>query len=126
MTYSFGKAAFFGTARFCRMAAAAVALLAIPGCASRIDPPAMEGARDTGTFPNLNIPVQAAAPQFTDDDRRTKLAQLKDDQAGQTSKGPNPKAVSSSEIDKLARNHGKDTLRQIQGKCDPALDPTCK
>ena len=35
------------------------------------------GPTDTGTFPNLNIPPQAATAQFTEEEKQAKLAQLR-------------------------------------------------
>jgi len=35
-------------------------------------------------------------------------------------------STSPAALNSLAKNHGKDTLKQIEAKCDPALDPTCK
>jgi len=90
-------------------------------------PGTVTGPKDTGTYPNLNIPPQQAAEQFTDADKDAKLARLQAEQAAanaaaaQAARTPN-----AAELDKLARTHASDTLKQIEGKCDAALDPTCK
>lgn len=133
MTYSIGLTVFSGSRRL-RGIAAALTLLAAGGCASTGSenasaPPAglAEGARDTGTFPNLNIPAPSAAPQFTDQQKAAKLAALKtDQQATQSGGGGKVQVANQSEMAALAKNHGKDTLKEIEGKCDPTLDPTCK
>ncbi|MGX7873095.1 hypothetical protein ACVDG5_010070 [Mesorhizobium sp. ORM6] len=84
------------------------------------------GPKDTGTFPNLNIPPKVAAKQFTDAERNAKLAELKADEGAQAPKGGAPKVTNQAALTDLAKKHGPQTLNQIEGKCDPALDPTCK
>jgi hypothetical protein len=129
MTNGIGQTVFSGW--WCRTAAAA-ALLAVSGCGSNTvadtTPRSItEGPIDTGTFPNLNIPPQVAAPQFTPAEKQAKLAQLKAEQRAQTKGGAEPKGgLSEAELVKLGKTHGKDTLKAIGAKCDPALDPKCK
>jgi hypothetical protein len=60
------------------------------------------GPRDTGSYPN----AERASAQ-----NPARSKGVKDESAA---------------LRKLAATHGPDTLRQIEGKCDPALDPTCK
>ena len=79
MTINIGEAVFGRAARFCRIAAAMVllatggALLATGGCTSSnmegATPAAagVDGPKDTGSYPNLNIKPQVAAQQFTDE-----------------------------------------------------------
>jgi hypothetical protein len=98
-----------------------------PAAAAARGQPNLVGPKDTGTFPNLNIARQQAAPQFTDEETKAKLATLKADQAA----ARNPARAAgarddSASLKALAKSHGKDTLKEIEGKCDPALDPTCK
>lgn len=123
------KNAFFSGSGFCRMATMAAAL-ALAGCAGggAVDGAAQsgQGARDTGTYPNLNIKPQVAAEQFTDAERDAKLSELKADRdraAGGIRGGARNDAPA---LNRLAKSHGNETLQQIEGKCDPALDPTCK
>ena len=83
--------------------------------------------QDTGTYPNLNIPPQQAAAQFTDAEKNAKLSTLTAERtAAQTSGGAAPNPRDAAELNKLAKNHGKDTLKAIGAACDPALDPNCK
>jgi hypothetical protein len=120
---------------FCRMAIV-VALLAPAGCAggdaagrgpqTSSAAVGLQGPKDTGTYPNLNIPPKSAAPQLTADQTRAKLAELKADQSGQSSPGAAPSPSDASTLSTLARTHAGDTLKSIEGKCDPALDQTCK
>ena len=130
MTINIGETVFSGAGRFCRMGAAVV-LLAIAGCSSTnlegATPVATaEGPKDNGTYPNLNVPPQVAAEQFTDAEKNAKLAQLKADEQGQGSKGGAVKVANPAALNALAKQHGPDTLKQIGAKCDPALDPDCK
>jgi hypothetical protein len=130
MTINIGETVFFGTGRFCRIGAAIV-LMGIAGCSSTNTsgptPVAVgAGPKDTGTFPNLNIKPQVAAPQFTEAEKNAKLAQLKADENSQAAKGGGPKVANQAALTDLAKKHGDETLKQIEAKCDPALDPTCK
>ncbi len=86
----------------------------------------VEGPKDTATFPNLNIPPKVAAQQFTDAERTAKLAQLKADERAQGAKNNGVKPTNPAELTALAKKHGGDTLKQIEGKCDLTLDPNCK
>ncbi|AGB46152.1 hypothetical protein LB524_15890 [Mesorhizobium sp. ESP6-5] len=130
MTIKFGETVFFGAGHFCRISAALM-LLAVAGCSSTNTsgpvPMATDaGPKDTGTFPNLNIPPQVAAKQFTEAEKKAKLAQLKADENGQGAKGGGAAVTNQAALTDLAKKHGPQTLKQIEGKCDPALDPTCK
>jgi hypothetical protein len=130
MTIDIGETVFLGTGRFCRVGVAIV-FLSLCACSSTNTDGATslaagEGPKDTGTFPNLNIKPQVAAPQFTDAERNAKLAELKADESAQAAKGGGPKATNPGALTSLAKRHGADTLKQIEGKCDPTLDPTCK
>ena len=134
MTYRVGSV-FFSGAGFC-CAAMGVALLALGGCgsANTIDSavPVSQGARDTGSYPNLNIKPQVAAQQFTDAEKTAKLNELQAERTqAETSPGATTEAADNAELGKLAATHADDTLKQIEGgqtegKCDPTLDPTCK
>lgn len=130
MTINIGETVFSCTGRFCRMGAAVV-LLAIGGCSSTsmegaAPAASLEGPKDTGTYPNLNIPPQVAAEQFTEAEKNANLARLKADEQAQGSKGGAVKVANQAALNTLARQHGADALKQIGAKCDPALDPTCK
>jgi hypothetical protein len=126
--------AFFSAAGSCRIAVAATALaavLAVGGCggggAIEDAAPVAQGARDTGTYPNLNIKPEVAATQFTDAERDTKLSELKAVRVrAAASPGVTTEAADAAALNKLAKSHAGDTLKQLEGKCDPALDPTCK
>jgi len=129
MTINIGETVFSGAGRFCRIGAAMM-LLGVAGCSSTSSGPTPvavnAGPKDTGTFPNLNIKPQVAAPQFTEEEKNAKLAELKADGNAQAAKGGGPRVANQAALKDLAKKHGDDTLKQIEGKCDPALDPTCK
>jgi len=128
MTHRVGRHIFF-----CARLVVSAGLLALPvvasGCTSTPSAdsgPALaggRGAQDTGTYPNLNIRPTAAAPQFTEEQKAAKLAQL---HAAQRRQGAKAGAGSgnSAAMTTLARKHGDDTLKAIEGKCE-TIDPAC-
>ncbi|MHA6644526.1 hypothetical protein [Mesorhizobium sp. A623] len=130
MTNTIAQSGFSGASGVCIVAMMA-ALLALGGCgtSSPVESaaPISQGARDTGTYPNLNIKPEVAAQQFTDAEKTAKLSQLQADRANAAAlPGTTTEASDAATLDHLAATHGTDTLKQIEGKCDPALDPTCK
>ena len=93
---------------------------ALGGCAgSTIDGavPTAGGPVNTGQFPNLNIPAQAAAPQFTPEEREAGLAELQAAQQRQSG-GPGT-GVAPAEVQrlkKLAQGHADEALKEIEGQ----------
>lgn len=135
MTINVGGTYFLGAGSICRIAIAAAVLCApllAGGCetssnANSSAPTALtEGPKDTGSYPNLNIPPQVAAKQLSKEETAAKLGELKAEQQAQLAKGGGAKpAPNTAALNTLARTHGDDALKQIEGKCDPALDPNC-
>jgi len=132
MTINVGGTFFLGAGSICRMVAVAGlvgVLLPAGGCTSTNNtaPTALsDGPKDTGSYPNLNVPPQVAAKQLTKEETAANLAQLKAEQQAQIAKGGRVKApANSAALNTLAKTHGADTLKQIEGKCDPTLDPSC-
>ena len=134
MTINIGMTVFSASGRICRMAAAMALLsasLVAGGCstsntANTAPVAGVEGPKDTGSYPNLNIPPQVAAKQLTKEETDAKLAQLKGEQQAQLSKGGGGgQTASPASLNSLAKNHGDQALKQIEAKCDPALDPSC-
>lgn len=134
MTINVGGTFFLGPVSICRMAlmAGLVGMLLPTGSctstsANNTAPTALtEGPKDTGSYPNLNIPPQVAAKQFTKEETAANLAKLKAEQQAQITKGGKATApANQTALNTLAKTHGADTLKQIEGKCDPALDPGC-
>jgi hypothetical protein len=131
MTHTIAQSGFSGGSGVCIVAVVA-ALMALGGCGTTSTTaenpvPISQGARDTGTYPNLNIKPDVAAQQFTDAEKTAKLRELQADRANAASlPGTTTEAADAATLGHLAATHGDDTLKQIEAKCDPALDPTCK
>jgi hypothetical protein len=134
MTINVGGTFFLRPGSACRKAVLAGlvgVLLPAGGCTSTgsnnaVPVAVTEGPRDTGSYPNLNVPPQVAAKQLTKEETAANLAQLKAEQQAQIAKGGGTKApTNSAALKTLAKTHGNDTLKQIEGKCDPTLDPNC-
>ena len=134
MTINVGGTFFLKAGSICRvvlMAGLAGTLLPAGGCTSTSPGSSTpvgltQGPQDTGSYPNLNIPPKVANKQFTKEETAAKLAQLKAEEQTQLAKGGKVKPPSNATaLNTLAKTHGSDTLKQIEGKCDPALDPNC-
>jgi len=112
---------------------AGVAMLAAVGLAGCATTPVEEAAllpgrsgtpTDTGTFPNLNIPQQAATAQFTEDEKQAKLARLTALQQQQNPGGKASKAAAEAEAEaeaqrkklKLSADNQDETLKVIEGE----------
>lgn len=71
--------------------------------------------KNTGTFPNLNIPPQSAAPQISAEQKAARLAELK---AARTSQTPPPgsadTSASKARLKKLASSHAAEALEEIE------------
>jgi hypothetical protein len=119
MTYGKGGRLFPG------MGAAVLASVALfaAACSSTTleDVPMAEGRSggptDTGTFPNLNIPPQAATAQFTEEEKQAKLAQLRTVQQKQN---PGAAPAESPEAKRkrlqLLQDEQDETLKVIEGQ----------
>lgn len=115
-------------------AAAMLAALAVGGCAGvSIEDavptsavPAAAGPvgtgpsapRDTGSFPNLNVPPQSAAEQISTEERATTVQSLRDAQASQEAAAASVTASpdDTERLRRLGATHAADTLRQIEGE----------
>lgn len=102
--------------RLHRFAAAATlaGATALTACVS--DPvPTVAGARDTDTFPNLNIVPRGETEQFTASDRQAKVAELSAIRArtqGQARGGPN--AAETQRLRRVGATHADEALREIE------------
>jgi hypothetical protein len=105
------------------LAAAVLAAAALAGCASddAMQPAGSQssfadGAIDTGTFPNLNIPPKVANEQISPEQKAARIAELSAAQQRQSAGGaagvPGEDPVL---LKKIAATHGEDTLKQIEG-----------
>lgn len=96
--------------------AAAAAALVLSGCASGAGSDTGSGARDTGTYPNLNIKPGVAAAQFTPEEQAAVTARLNSDraQAAANTAGTPPNDV--AELSQLGSTHAQKTLDEIEQK----------
>jgi hypothetical protein len=87
--------------------------LLLAGCNSVSIEDAVPGARDTGTYPNLNIPPRAETDQLTDEEAAARLAEL---QARRNSQNAQPGST-RREADRLLllkRTHAEKTIEEIE------------
>lgn len=77
----------------------------------------MQGVgRNTGTFPNLNVPPQVAAEQLTPEQKQAKLGQLDTEKRRQAAEGANARpTVDATQLKKLGETHAQDALKSIEG-----------
>ncbi|HEY5818376.1 MAG TPA: hypothetical protein VIU14_08260 [Mesorhizobium sp.] len=100
--------------------AAATALLLfagvmLAGCMSDPGSPASTGAKDTGTYPNLNIKPGQATEQLTPDQVASKAGELRAAQqanASQAGTAPNDVVM----LRKIGETHAKEALDEIEAK----------
>ncbi|WP_127523307.1 hypothetical protein [Mesorhizobium sp. Z1-4] len=91
-----------------------LAVLAIAGgCVSASLEDAVPGARNTGSYPNLNIPPRAETEQLTDEEAADRLAALKTQRAAQKSL-PTTANNDVDRLKKLKKSHAQDTLEEIE------------
>ena len=95
-----------------------VTALALGGCATPPEDNASmslrTGPANTGTFPNLNIPPQAAAPQLTEDETQAKLASLRRAQQAQSGRVTAETPEERRRRLKLLEDEQAETLRLIE------------
>lgn len=76
------------------------------------------GPKDTGTFPNLNIPPQVAADQITDDQKAAQTTDLRATQqsAATTAAGLGQGMADPALLRKIAAQHAADALKKIKAQ----------
>ena len=72
------------------------------------------GPRDTGTYPNLNVPQQAAAAQLSSEERDAKLAALRAEQQRQAPARAETPEERRRRLLGMAEEQ-EQTLREIEG-----------
>jgi hypothetical protein len=73
--------------------------------------------RNTGTFPNLNVPPAVAAEQITPEEKEAKLAELNAEKQQQAAEGASARPTTSpAELKKVASTHAQEALKQIEGE----------
>jgi hypothetical protein len=71
--------------------------------------------KNTGTFPNLNIPPQSAAQQISAQQKAARLAELRAARSGQTAPpGAAGTIASKARLKKLASSHAAEALKEIE------------
>lgn len=77
----------------------------------------MQGVgRNTGTFPNLNVPPQVAAEQLTPEQKQAKLGRLDAEKRNQAAGAANARpTVDAAQLKKLGETHAQDALKSIEG-----------
>ncbi|PSJ65586.1 hypothetical protein [Kumtagia ephedrae] len=109
-------------AAMCRAGLAAVLVSILAGCASSASDTAMplvpqRGPLNTGTYPNLNVPPQVAAPPMTDEDKGRVTARIQSAQSAQATSGRGVGTTGDPRrLQKLAEEHGGDTLKAIEAQ----------
>jgi hypothetical protein len=75
------------------------------------------GAIDTGTYPNLNVPPQVAAKPLSEDDKARLTSRIASAKSRQSASGRGAGTKGDpARIQKLAEEHGADTLEAIQAQ----------
>ncbi len=88
-------------------------LAAMSGCTSTSLEDAVPGARNTGTYPNLNIPPQAETEQLTDEEAAERLAALQSRRDAQKSQSSSTR-TQTDRLLRLKRTHADETLEEIE------------
>jgi hypothetical protein len=104
-------------------AATGLALMSavLAGCASAtIDdavPTALDGPRNTGTFPNLNVKPQVATEQITPEEKTAQIEAIQAARQQQAAAGATGTAATDPVLlRKLAATHADDTLKAIEAQ----------
>jgi len=93
--------------------AAGLLLAAVSGCAS--DPIDTDPrARNTGTYPNLNIRPKGQTTQLSESERAAGTARLQASQRAHQAQTGTPAANDVAALKRLGQNHAKDALRVIE------------
>lgn len=93
--------------------ATVLAVMALAGCAQPLNEPSMSGARDTGTYPNLNNRPGVANSQLSAEETQNAKARLEAAAAANARRSgrvPNDVAY----LKWLAANHEADALKKIE------------
>ena len=96
--------------RFCL---AIPALVAVSGCGSVSIDEAVPGARNTGTFPNINVSQKAETAQLTDEEAAARLAALQGQRAAQKAQ-PDSQPTEVERLQILKRTHAEKTIEEIE------------
>lgn len=95
-------------------AAFAAGALLTAGCGTATIDEALPGARNTGVYPNLNVPQQAATEQLTDEEAAAAIASVSAARAGQQRAGSGAAVNDVERLRRLRESHGQTTLDDIE------------
>ena len=113
MTYGKGGRLFPGMG----VATLAAAAVVVAACSTSTVEEGRSGSpTNTGTFPNLNVPQQAATAQFTEQERQAKLARLGAVQQAQASGAPVESPEARRRRLKLSADEQEETLKIIESE----------
>lgn len=117
MTYRLDGHVFFNLRPIPGLVVVGLAALVAAGCASSTidDAVPTAGVKNTGQFPNLNIPPEVAASQLTEEEKQAKMAALKGAQEQQAATAATATAeTDEAELRKLAETHAAAALKAIE------------
>ena len=78
-------------------------------------PPQSSAYTGPDGYPDLNVPMRAAAPQITDEDFATTSAALRARRDGLAAGGAGP-GTSADDLRRIAGSHADETIRAIEGQ----------
>ncbi|MBO6716556.1 MAG: hypothetical protein JJ913_01225 [Rhizobiaceae bacterium] len=101
--------AFASLSRLC----AVLGFLATAGCQSASIEDVVPGARNTGTYPNINVAPQAETEQLTDEEAASQLVNLQSRRDAQNA-APASQATEVERLRRLRQTHAEETIEQIE------------
>lgn len=73
--------------------------------------------RNTGTFPNLNVPPAVATEQMTPAEKQARLAELNAQRSQQAAAGASARPTANpADVKKVAETHADEALKAIEGE----------
>ncbi len=91
-----------------------VALAALTACSTIEAGAPVEGARRTGTFPNLNIPPRVSGPQMSNEDAAANNAALTARRNALRAEAAQPVASDVERLKQLAADRGQSVRKEIE------------
>lgn len=87
----------------------------VPSAVATAEAASSVGPKDTGTYPNLNVPRQSANAQFTPEQRAAEAEAL---QAAHTAQAAQATSTTTDPaiLRKLAETHADEALKKIEGE----------
>ena len=98
-----------------------LSIAALAGCTTSSLEDAASGIRDTNTFPNLNVPMQAETAQLTQAESAQGVAALQAARArhrAETTAAAAAGRGNAADLQRLRQSHAADALRIIEAETD--------